>query len=1197
MTGPEDPTLRPTPPASERSVLESLVAACLEARMAGDRTREEELLSARPELAIEVRTQLADLARSGLLDEEPQSIGPYRVIELLGRGGMGEVFLAEQREPVQRRVAVKLVKRGMDTREILARFAAERQALARMSHPGIARVYDAGSTADGRPWFAMEHVPGLPLTAYCDRKQLDTEARLALFLAVCDGVQHAHLKGFLHRDLKPSNLLVTEVDGKPTVKVIDFGIAKAIDERGTGATVHTLQGAVLGTPEYMSPEQAERDGLDLDLRTDIYSLGVVLYELLTGELPFAAERLRTDLPRLQRILREEDPAAPSRRITTKGPDTAERAKRRRTTTQKLQRRLRGDLDWICLKALAKDRDERYASVGELVADIHRHLSNEPVLAGPPSGFYRLRKYIQRHRLQVVAAALVLLALIAGLVVSSIYRARAEDAAERAEQAASLARSAAAQASAAGEAERRSRLDEQVAREAAERGFSQALESLGILIHAVEEELYGAPRLEQVRRKLLETARDSCRELIAQRGEDPRAQRTAAIAQELLASAALTAGDSTAALQEVQRAEEHWIRALRTATGDAGELRFQRARTLDLWGQILAERGRDEDARAKLEEALAEYRSAVDLRPDDTTARKYFAVSLGQLAHTLARPDPPRAAELFAEARAALEQASARGAETLWVARLRAVIESNAISPLFNLGRLEEAEEALRSARAALRIFDLDASWDLDLLEAAAEVERKASILEFRSGRRAEGVASARAYLTHLERLCQRHPETETYRVQLVDGYGNLAVMLVDEADPTPSLEAFRSAVQECEALWREHPENQELARIFARCAGNHAHALFLTGRREHLAEARRTSAQALQLGGSAPSAPATNPAVLDRHANLYLHRADVERADGDAATALPFAEQALALLQENTALVGRHPQLLQLLLSSAVLTAHCALDAGSAERARSPLDLALELLSSREAELRTLEEHVALRRATAELEARWFLAQGDALGAEAAVRRFHAACEDAPAICSSIELELLVEVALLAEGALRSDLLARAELGARTALTELDAALEGAPEAEQRAYRVRRARAQLATARLRILGGEPSAAHALLEPALEELLRSQREEHVDRDAERWLAFALELRVEESRGEQLSERALRAARALCALADPRAVARGAELLIELGATNEAIELLVQRAQRAPALRLEDFAAPALESLRAEPRFRAALAARD
>ncbi|MBK9383272.1 MAG: serine/threonine protein kinase [Planctomycetes bacterium] len=1041
----------------------------------------------------------------------------------------------------------------------------------------------------------MEHVPGLPLTVYCDRKQLDTASRLELFLAVCEGVQHAHLKGFLHRDLKPSNLLVAEVDGKPAVKVIDFGIAKAIDATGTGATVHTLHGAILGTPEYMSPEQAERDGLDLDLSTDIYSLGVVLYELLTGELPFAAERLRTDLVRLQRILREEDPAAPSRRVTAPGSDTAERAKRRRATTHQLRRRLRGDLDWICLKALAKDRDERYAAVSELAADIRRHLRDEPVLAGPPSGFYRLRKYMQRHRLQVAAAAFVLLALVAGLAVSWSYRTRAEHAAERAARAAELARGEAENARSARDAEHRARLAESAAREAAESGFAQALEAVHLLTQTVDEELFGAPRLEQLRRRLLETARDFCRELLAQRAEDPRAQRAAAIAQTLLASVAHTLGDASGALQELQRADGHWARALEAAPEDAAEMRFHRARMLDLWGQVISELGQEEEAVSKLEEALAEHRAAVLARSDDLRARKHCAAAIQQLAHLISRRDPDRAATLFEEARAALEEARAAGAEPLWVERLRAVMEVNSVSPLFHLRRLAEAEEALARARAALRHFDLEATWDIDLLEAAAELERKTSVVEFQSGRRAAGVAAAQAFLARVARLRELHPEAPVYRVQLAEGYGNLAVMLVDERDPTPSLEAFRSAAQECESLWRDHPENQELARSFALYAGNHAHALFLTGRREHLAEARRYAARALQLSEPALRERFSNPAALDRHANLCLHLADVEHADGDAAAALPHAERALALLEDHRSLVGGHPQLLALELRSALLAARCASEAGLLERAREPLDLALELLSNREAELRVLEEHAALRREAAELDARWLLAQADAVGAEAACRRLRAACEEAPASCRGAELELLLEVAAIAEEALRGTVLAAAELAARELLALLDQALEAAPEEELAALRLRRARAQIATARLRIFGGERSAAAALSEPALDELLRAQRENHCDRSAERLLAFALELRFERAREESSTESAHRAASALVDLADPRHVARGAELLLVLEALPALLDLLEARAKRAPALRAEHFAAPALERLRKEPRFRAALEA--
>jgi non-specific serine/threonine protein kinase/serine/threonine-protein kinase len=325
---------------------------------------------------------------------------------------MGEVFRAQQEEPIRRQVALKLIKTGMDTRQVVARFESERQALAMMNHPNIARVFDAGATERGRPYFVMEYVPGVPITEFCDNRRLTTNERLRLFLDVCAGVQHAHQKGIIHRDIKPSNVLVGFADGKPVPKIIDFGVARATEQQLTETSLHTQLGVLIGTPDYMSPEQAATSSLDIDTRSDVYSLGVMLYELLVGALPFEPGRLhRAAIDEVCRLIRQEVPPTPSTRMSTLGAAATESARRRHTDPASLVRELRGDLDWITMKALEKDRTRRYSTPTELAADIERHLRHEPVVAGKPSATYRARKFIERHWVGVGFASLLVVVLV------------------------------------------------------------------------------------------------------------------------------------------------------------------------------------------------------------------------------------------------------------------------------------------------------------------------------------------------------------------------------------------------------------------------------------------------------------------------------------------------------------------------------------------------------------------------------------------------------------------------------------------------------------------------------------------------------------------------------------------------------------------------------------------------------------------
>jgi eukaryotic-like serine/threonine-protein kinase len=377
----------------------------------------------------------------GLDTEEPaasttrrEQIGPYKILDTLGQGGMGVVYLAEQSEPINRRVALKIIKPGLDDAQILARFAAERQALALLAHPGIAKILDAGATPDGRPYVAMEYVQGAPITAFADAERLGVRERLELFAQVCDAVQHAHQKGIIHRDIKPTNVLVGRIDDRPIAKVIDFGVAKATGMRLADQTFYTARGIVVGTPEYMSPEQANPDGGEVDTRTDIYALGVLLYELLVGVVPFERKFLgQAAIVEMLRVIREDDPPRLTTRIESLGATASDVAHCRRSDPRSLARQLRGELEWITIKALEKDPARRYASASEFAIDVRRHLADEPVLAGPPTLAYKVRKFVARHPVGVgasVAIAVLLVALVVGLTAFATRLARERARADR-----------------------------------------------------------------------------------------------------------------------------------------------------------------------------------------------------------------------------------------------------------------------------------------------------------------------------------------------------------------------------------------------------------------------------------------------------------------------------------------------------------------------------------------------------------------------------------------------------------------------------------------------------------------------------------------------------------------------------------------------------------------------------------------------
>ena len=516
---------------------------------------------------------LLNLALSAEPDESPAGaqelaegtfVGPYRIVRVLGEGGMGVVYLAEQSEPIRRQVALKVIKHGMDTRSVVARFEAERQALALMDHPAVARVFEAGATESGRPYFVMEYIDGEPITAFCDRHRLGTVERLELFVLVCAGLQHAHQRGIIHRDIKPSNVLVGDRDGKPAPKIIDFGVAKAIEQRLTERTQETALGMLLGTPEYMSPEQADLAPLDVDTRTDVYSLGVVLYEMLTGALPFDIRGLRqAAFDEVRRRIREDRPSRPSTRVSELGDRAVESARSRGSEVSTLSRRLAGDLDLITMKALEKERERRYESPAALAADLRRHLASEPILARSPSALYLLRKLVSKHRLTAVLIAVILVTLVASSIWLALLYRRSQ---------ANLARAVDAEAAAVREA-------------AVARQVSEFL--VGVFAISDPGEARGN---EATARELLDRAAER---IDSELDEQPAVRATMMH----------TMGKVYGSLGLYPRSEELIREALDQRREHVGTESPQAAESLNALAKILADQGRFDDAEVQAREAI------------------------------------------------------------------------------------------------------------------------------------------------------------------------------------------------------------------------------------------------------------------------------------------------------------------------------------------------------------------------------------------------------------------------------------------------------------------------------------------------------------------------------------------------------------------------------------------------------------------
>jgi eukaryotic-like serine/threonine-protein kinase len=700
-----------------------------------------------------------------VLEGAGTQIGTYKLVEKIGEGGFGIVFVAEQQQPVRRLVALKIVKPGMDTREVVARFEAERQALAMMDHPNIAHVFDGGTTESGRPYFVMELVKGVPITHYCDEQQLTPRDRLALLATVCQAVQHAHQKGVIHRDIKPTNVLVAAYDGVPVPKIIDFGVAKALGERLTERTLVTSYGGIVGTLEYMSPEQAEFNARDVDTRADIYSLGVLLYELLTGTTPLTRERLKqAAMIEALRLVREEDPPKPSTRLSEPGRARTTVSAQRKIEPEKRVRELRGDLDWIVMKALEKDRDRRYQTANGLARDIERFLHDEPVEACPPSAHYRFRKLLRRHRGPAVAVGTVLIVLLAGIATTSWGFLSARAAQRRTE-----------------ENQRR-----------AEENFELAKDAVDDYLNKVTED----PELKRtnfsLRKKLLESAVPFYERLVERKPGDAAQEAAHGNAYGRLGDLRRQMGETEEALVDYERMRAIFTRlsAEFPAEPQYRESLADARNSLALLLTRLGKRGKAKaahrDALTIREQLAADFPTVPRYRDDLARTRNNQGRLLTDLGEYAEAERALRAALVIREQLAADFPTEREYREIL------AGTRTNLGDLLLRQGKLDEAEAAYREALAIreqlVAVFETVPEYRQNLADTC---KRLGSLLAY-LGKLDEAEATDRTALAILEKLAAEFPTIADYREMLAWTACQLAFLMADRGDLSGYQECCRT---------------------------------------------------------------------------------------------------------------------------------------------------------------------------------------------------------------------------------------------------------------------------------------------------------------------------------------------------------------------------------------------------------------------
>jgi serine/threonine protein kinase len=744
----------------------------------------------------------------GLAAESPDMmLGAYQLVEKIGEGSFGVVFLAEQTQPVRRKVAVKILKPGMDTRQVVARFEAERQALALMDHPNIAHVFHGGATASGRPYFVMELVRGIPITDFCDENRLPVRARMELFVTVCQAIQHAHQKGIIHRDIKPSNVLVTLKDGKPVVKVIDFGVAKALGQKLTEKSLVSSYAQMIGTPLYMSPEQAELGGRDVDTRADIYEMGVLLYELLTGTTPVEKERLRTvGFDELRRIIGEEEPPRPSSRLSTLGQAATTVCTQRQSDSKQLSRLFRGELDWIVMKCLEKDRDRRYETASALAADVRCYLADEPVLARPPSLRYRLGKFLRKYRGPVLAASVILALLVGGIIGTSLGFARAERLRRIAQGSEQAAQREKTNALASAAAEHLAQQNEAAQQKKAETAQMQAWEVLHATTDDVMEQLIGArPVLGPAERAYVENTLKRWLTFAAEYEDGAVARQIRARGVFRVAYLRVFLGEYDAAVAGYREASVLWDK-LATDFPAVPRFRKEVAASQHNLGNLLRNLGQLADAEAAYRRALSiQEKLAADV-PDEPKYRQDLALCHNNLGTLLLdqrkRPEAEAACRLAVTIQEKL--ATDFPAEPEYRQNL-ADSHNNLGLVLRDQSKRPEAEAAFRQEMAIQEELVDDFPAVPKYLQGLATSYSNLGLLLRDLDKRPEAEAACRQALTIREKLAADFPAVPQYRHELAASHNYLGKLLRDQGKRPEAEAAYRRALVIREKLAADLP--------------------------------------------------------------------------------------------------------------------------------------------------------------------------------------------------------------------------------------------------------------------------------------------------------------------------------------------------------------------------------------------------------